>query len=178
MREIAKKLFVIIAGEENRYKEEVDAGLYSCNYLQFESELNKKAKRSIEFIQRLTNTNLGVHFYDYFSRYQDVGFRGKVIIRPYVSLIEAFRDGVMGCYDVGYVAASITEEDGYLFAIKLPGYEDKAFGYVIYDNEGNIKKAVQAFNLDIKNKVILKYLRLFSRDILLPALKKKNEKTA
>ncbi len=179
-----EKLFVTLKGEENRYKSEVDSYIYSNNKYNDIFLCKRKARGEIEFFQAMvqSNTCLAESFYHYTNCFSNVRFHGKLIIRPFRHLYEATLDGVIGCYDSGLLAEGISaEEDGYLFTIRFPGKEQKVFGYVLYGNDGKIKRARQAFNLDIQNKTILRYLELFSKDILLPYIskqKKKAEKTA
>jgi len=172
------KYFVQLQGEESRY-EEVNSYVYKNNILKTESEIKKAARREINLFQRFAEgVNPESRYYDICNNMRNIRFDGKVIIRPFNSLYEATVDGIMGTYDSGLIAETIDYEDGYLFAIRIPRFENKAFGYVWYNPDGTVRQARQAFCLDIQNKVVLKYIELFSRDILLPALRQKEKKTA
>ena len=165
-----EKKFVAIKGENSRY-EELDKTLYQQNCLQNDSDLSKKVWSEINFFAVLAGgKDLFGEYRHYYEDIKDITFAGKVIIRPYKSLWEAVADGIHGCFDVGLLAEGISSADGYLFTVKVPKAEDKAFAYVLYDHEGNIKQARQAFNLDVVNPTVLKYLELFSKNVLKPAL--------
>lgn len=173
-----EQLFVILKSERQRYIEEVNRDAFTKGTF-LREELAKKVRQEIDFLQALSededeHKNIEALFHSYTESFYNARFSGKVIIRPFNSLSEAVKDGIMGYYDTGFLAASLKKQDGYLFAIRIPEYEDKAFGYVLYDANGEIIQARQAFGLDIQNKVILNYLMLFSQDVLSSALKKDN----
>ena len=174
MRGVLEKKFISIKGESDRYKTEVNPYIFSQNKLQYEADSKKKARGEIKFFSLMADgANLESHFFEYNLSIKNISFAGNIIIRPYKSLYEATLDGVYGCFDVGFLAEGISESDGYLFAVKVPGKEDKAFAYVLYNSDGEIIKARQAFNLDIINEGIIKYLKLFAKDVFLPGMAKR-----
>lgn len=173
MRDTLERKFVMIKGESFRYESEVNPTVFSQNKLQWEREAKKRARGEIKLFSLMADgTDFERRFFEYSQSISNLSFKGKLVIRPYRSLYEVVLDGVHGCYDVGMIAENISEEDGYLFAVKVPGKEDKAFAYVLYDADGNILKARQAFNLEIKNQTVLNYLRLFAKDIFIPSMKR------
>lgn len=173
-----EKKYISIKGEKYRY-EEIDEDVFRQNYLKDDSEVKKQTWSEINFFSVIAGgKDLCKRYHQYYEDIKDVSFEGKVIIRPYKSLFEAVADGISGCFDVGMIASGISFEEGYLFAVKVPKAENKAFAYVLYDANGNIIKARQAFNLDIINPSLLKYLNLFAKDVLIPSLNQRGEKTA
>lgn len=171
---VLEKKFVSIKGEADRYQKEINPYIFSQNKLQYEVESKKKAKGEMRMFSLMADgADLECNYYEYSRSIYNISFSGKLVIRPYKSLYEATLDGVYGCFDVGLLAEGISESDGYLFAVKVPGKEDKAFAYVLYDSDGEIIKARQAFNLDIVNEGIIKYLKLFARDVFLPMMAEK-----
>lgn len=174
--EVARRMFVILKGERERYIESIDPYVL-FNTKSTEKEVARRCRAEYNVLQAMVDeeTDLAARFFAYSQRFFDVRFEGNLTIRPYNGLFEAIKDGIMGNYDSGLLAATMNDVDGYLFVIRLAGAEDKAFGYVLYDAEGKILCARQACNLDIQNKSILNYLQLFSRDILLPAAARKEK---
>lgn len=164
--------FIMVKGERKRLQEEVEQSLFMQQHLKTENECHRLAVSELEFFREMSKDSPYLNFEEYNEGLKGLYFNGKLIIRPYANLYEATMDGVKGCADVGLLGETISIDDGLLFAVKLPNREDKFFGYVLYDFDGNIVRARHAFNMDIKNEYILKYLKLFAQDILIPAMQR------
>ena len=173
-----EKRYLLLRKEADRIKD-IDPDVLSRQY-QTDVEVRRQARSEISFYNNLGLVEEGHFFspeqryYEYFQSIRDIEFSGKIIIKPYNSLYSCIIDSIKGCYDVSLVALSLMAGEGdFLFSVKIPGREDKAFAYVLFDEDGNIKRARHAFNLDVTDSVILKYLNLFAKDILLPSLSRK-----
>lgn len=172
------KTYVTLKGDEIKGK--VHSDIWNRFAYQDEHECRIKAKQEMRLLEEIANVDsdeTGKHvdlqeeFFNNTNSYWNVRFEGKLIIRPYKSFNEAALDGFMGAYDTGMLAASICGE--YLFVMRLASEPDKAFGYLLFSEDGELLRARRAFNLDIENKTVLKYIELFQKDILGEHLRQK-----
>lgn len=165
------KTYVSLKGEE--IKRKVHSDIWNRFSNQDEHECRIKAKQELRFLEEMANldaeesgnhVDLQERFFKNTNSYRNVRFEGKLIIRPYKSINEAALDGYMGAYDTGLLASSICGE--YLFMIRLASEPDRAYGYILFSEDGELLRARRAFNLDIENKTVLNYIELFRKDVL------------
>ena len=179
MSQLMEKQYVVLKGDNERIKNSVEFGILNRKVTMSAKEIKKQCEFELNFFQ-LINPNIWNTYASYFNKMKNVSFSGKnIVIKPYSNLFEALKDGIMGTFSSGYCCLGLNDSsDEFVFSIKIAGIKDKAFGYVVYDNDGNIKEARSAFNLNIENKGIIQYLELFSKDVLVPFLTSLQEKTA